>query len=244
MENNINDLMINKIMDSEFFCELSTKTDDYGDSILRKLMNKIDCAKKIAEALELDVTIIRIILIAIDIAYPCYGKTGEEFLKSKDKSFSKISYAERVMRTILKEIEENNVNEIYTRIKNVINNSPKAEEEKLVKSINENFKEIDSIQEKEIRGLLIGDFISKVVKEGRITEINPLKGKEFLEKRDKRKLEKETILEILEKAEKYYLENYEEIPEEFKESFSEFTKEQIVAYYIATRTQRKIEKLV
>lgn len=244
MEKNINDLIINKIMDSEFFCELSTKTDDYGEPILRKLMNKIDSAKKIAEALELNITMVKAILIGIDIAYPCYGEIGEQFLKSKDKSFSRISYAERIMRTILQGIEDNKVNEIYDGIKNVIDNNPNTEEEKLVRLINEKFEETETVQEKEIRGLLIGDFISKVVKEGKITEINLLKGKEFLEKREKRKLEKETILEILEKAQQYYHEEYEQIPKAFKDSFAEFTKEQIVVYYIATRTQRKIEKLV
>ncbi len=244
MGNNVNDLMINKIMDSEIFCELSTKTDDYGDSILRKLMNKIDCAKRIAEVFGLNIAIIKAILIGIDIAYPCYGKIGEEFLKSNDNSFSKVLYVKKILKSILQEFEDNDINKIYENIKNVINDSTQIEEEKLAKIINKVFNDVDIILEGEIRGLLIGEFIGKVIKDRKITETNILEDKDFLERRDKKNLKKEIILENLKKVQKYYIEEYEEIPGVFKDSFEEFTKEQIVAYYIATRTQRKIEKLV
>ena len=244
MEENINELIINKIIDSEFFYELSTKTDDYGDPILRKLLNKIDCAKNIAEVLELDITAIKVILISIDISYPCYGEIGEEFLESNDKSFSKILYMQKILKAILQEFDNNDINKICESIKNVINNSPKTEEEKLAKIINNLFDELDIIQKGEIRGLLVGEFIGNVIKDRKITEINLLNGRDSLEKRVKRKLDKEKTLETLEKAKQYYMENYEEIPREFKDSFIEFTREQIVAYYITTKTQRKIEEIV
>ena len=148
------------------------------------------------------------------------------------------------MKAILQEFEYNDINKICESIKNVINDSPKTEEEKMAKAINKVFDVVDTIQEGEIRGLLIGEFIGKVVKDKKIIATNPLNGREFLEQREKRKLEKEKILKMLERAQQYYLEEYEEVPEVFKDSFVEFTKEQIVAYYIATRTQRKIEKIV
>ena len=56
-------IILNTIMHSEIFSQLSTKTDDYNEKILEKLLNKIYCAKEIAERFNLDKDMVEIIMI-------------------------------------------------------------------------------------------------------------------------------------------------------------------------------------
>lgn len=240
MEKSIEEVMLNRIIHSEIFSQLSTKTDDYDEKILGKLLNKIKCAKEIAERFDLDTNIVEIVMIGEAISYPCYGKIGEEFLKSKENSFSKLSFAVAIMKKMINKIDDVKMDSIYIGIENVINNNPITAEEQLVLLINKVFEEIDSIKEKDIRAVLVGLFMSKVIENGKIEKVEYIDKKINLEKREYRSLSKEEKTRELEEAYQYYFNNYNEL-KDFKLGLENLTKEAIVAYYIATRTQREIE---
>ena len=245
MQSAENDTLIEtKMLNAEFLEEILNQKDDYGEEILSKTVNKIGYLERLSRVLKIDFDIALAIMIGHDIRM-CYGKTGEKFLTRINEKYTKEKYIETIIKNRLIEVEENKKQKIVKGIKNILQGIYHTPEEQIVDIINYGYEFADSLENKTQVSVFMGSYIAEVIEETqknrRITAIS------INENKLKRRAKKDIInerkeLEKLNEAYKYYTNNSEEIPKNFLKEMKGIEKEEIIAYYVASRNQEKIEQ--
>ena len=241
-DNKINGIL----MDPDFLTKALNKKDEYGDENWFNIMQKLKYTVRISDALGFDTTVATAIIIGHDIARPCYGEVGEEFVKSHVSDYSKSKYAKEYIGGLLKNVESPKVKQICDGIENVLNQDIQSPEEQIVSIVNKGFEYSQQYSEREARALMMSKYTSLVIKKsgetGHLAQISI--PNDVVSPRQKRSTKNTNdIKQKLEANYKYLLENSNKIPKSFSDIFSNLDSSELAAYYIVSKSENFLDKL-
>ncbi len=226
---------------------LLNRRDDYGDSMLEKTLEKIAFTEEIASSFGFNPTIASSIAAIYDLSFPCYGKIGEEFLSEIDQDYSRGKYAAALTKKILHGINSKSATAIALGVENIANGIDTTPEEKIAIIVNSGFEFSDSLRERAVGGVFVYKYkdliIQKTKDSGKLTghtiPQNSLPKRNKINQTEAEKVEK---MRTLKTAHKYFLENFDKIPESFKNGWTDISDELLAAYYIVSTDDKFLEK--
>lgn len=239
----------NRIQDPELLKVLLYRTDEYGEAMLEKTIKKMAYAEEIAASFGFDPEIAAAIVVMQDLAVPCYGETGDRFLKEIDPDYTREKYAEKLAGKVLRGMEARASDAVCKGIQNVAQQKHTTPEEQIALLIQTGFAFADSLESRSLASLFFARYkdsiIEKTAKSGVLKEhVIP---DNTLPKREKRKLsseEKEKNRMQLRLAHKYFVTNFNEIPEGFTEGWGNISEALVAAYYVVGTDDKFLAKFI
>lgn len=231
-----------KIMDPMLLKTFLSRIDDYGESMVKKTITKLEYAMEIANTFNFDSTVVSAIMVFHDFSVLCCKAESEEFLKRINPNYSQASHAKSMARKILGDIESDKVNTIITGVGNVINGINNTPEEQIVDIVNFGYDFVDSMADARSRSIVMTNYTNEVLKRSNERKAlvavgippNKIKTREKVMVLDKVRLEK---------SYEYYLENYTQIPQIYLENLGDdMSLEEKVAYFVATKEEKVFRK--
>ena len=246
-ENEKKELIKNRVQNPELLKGLLYKTDEYGDCMLEKTIKKFSAAEEIAETFGFEPVISSAIVIIDDLATPCYGEIGDEFLSEINPGYTRDKYKEALARKVLNGLDASATEALVTGLQNVSKGIHQTPEEQIALMMKNGFAFADSLKKRELASLFVSRYkysiIDKTVKTGVLTEhVIP---ENTLDKRDKLEIseaEHAKRLGTLRNAHKYFLKNMGKIPQSFKDGWGIISDELLAAYYIVGNDDKFLAK--
>lgn len=250
---------------SKVVSALEHKTNQYGEPRIVEAALKFHCASKFAkystkaiEPEEISEIVAKGITLALELDKPVYGDVGEAFLKKKVVDYKKGMLGLILTKLMLQKVEEAvpKEKEEAVRVKGIIlkeaekisKGDPDLIEEakaaiiaiKLYDGAN---KYSDRNDFNSVSTSLSGKILRATRANGCVTEVPSISS--LLEQEPEKKIIIRTNqnMKELEEAYLYYTENYHEIPEEFITAAEDFSRESIIAYYVASLGEPEIRKI-
>ena len=238
-----------RIQNPELLQVLLYRTDCYGEPMLDKTIKRIAYTEEFATSFGFDAEIATAIIVMMDLATPCYGEIGDSFLKEIDPKYTRTEYTEKLTRKVLAEVESTVCDTICKGIRHVIQQKHTTPEEQIALLIQNGFVFSQSLESQSLSSMFFARYkdylIEKTAKENVLTDyVIP---ENNLPRRDLLKLsseEKESKMEKLRAAHRYFVANMDEIPESFREGWGDIVDALIAAYYVVGTDDKFLEKLV
>ena len=226
----------NRFLNSNIIKELEGRTNKYNNNKQVDTLIIGSLASAIVQSLEEgDGEVARGIAIGIQLAEPNFGKLGEEFLKKKLPKYnkSKLGVAlTKVVEDVLNGKEEISEEGKAAQLANIIYNDA---------------QKIKDPKERRSKYTLAITNALEGTKKNNTVSVEDVKYYDQMREKESEIKEKEISPEKTEEMEenyKYYNENFNKMPETFKKALKEeCSKEEIIAYYVASRSEEKLHKL-
>lgn len=238
-----------RFTNSKVIQDLAGKINIYGENRQIEAMIKAQSAASIIQ-FRGDEEVAKGIAIGMELGKPIFEGMGEEFLKSKIPNYRKSGLGVALTRVLLSGLKGKRIERIYQGVEDVLEGKEDISEEakaaKLAVKIYDlanKIKDSDEFTDTH-SGLL--HFVFRGTREN--GKISISSGKYF-EKLSEMKTDKDIIKRNpirkneIENGYKYYMSNFDEIPEDFKKALEGYEKEAIVAYYVASMKEAKIHEL-
>lgn len=225
-----------RVQNPQLLKTLLYRTDSYRESMLDKTMKKVAYTEEIAESFGFDAEVAAAIVVLRDLATPCYGEIGDNFLREIDSDYTRDGYTERLARRVLNGTESI-CDTVCNGIRNVLQNQHTTPEEQIALLIQNGSEFSDSLETRSLASLFFSRYkdylIEKTAKTGILTDYvipenrMPRREKITLSQEEKAERKKQLIT-----AYQYFIENMDSIPENFKEGWGDIRNELLAAYYV------------
>lgn len=228
--------------DDEFF----SKLDEYGYSSYPDIATKLDYAEKACDLLGIDYKKVSLIIAVCETRRCCYGEVGERFLTQKVPGYSEDKY----LRALTSEsIPEDIREEVFKGASNILEGKTENNEELLSFLTNYAMEYANTYVDNKSKQVFMAMYFDRLVKKSMEEGVLTAPKIDF-SKREKRskaaiehKQDKYVMLNML--YDYYFAENnIDKIPEDFIARVGNIKPNEIVAYFIASRTEKTIEDLV
>lgn len=134
-----------RVQNPQLLKTLLYRTDSYRESMLDKTMKKVAYTEEIAESFGFDAEVAAAIVVLRDLATPCYGEIGDNFLREIDSDYTRDGYTERLARRVLNGTESI-CDTVCNGIRNVLQNQHTTPEEQIALLIQNGSEFSDSLE--------------------------------------------------------------------------------------------------
>jgi len=235
-----------RVQNPELLKVLLYRTDSYGEPMLDKTIKKIAYTEEIANSFGFDAEVATAIVVLRDLATPCYGEIGDEFLRGIDPNYTREEYTEKLARKVLNGVEVAS-DAVCNGIRNVGQNKHTTPEEQIALLIQNGSEFADSLETKSLASLFFSRYkdymIEKTAKTGVLTEYAIPENS--MPRREKPKISPEERAEKMKQlrlAHKYFTENINKIPGSFRDGWGDISDEVLAAYYVVGTDDKFLAK--
>ena len=239
-----------RFTNSKVIQDLSGKINIYGENRQIEAMLKAQSAASIVECIGGDEEVAKGIVIGMELGKPIFEGIGEDFLKSKVPNYKKSELGIALTKVLLNGLEGKRIQRIYKGIEDVLEGREEMSEEanaaKLATMIYDGANKYrDRDEFRDMHTAALSGIYGGIEETGIISTDDP----EILEilrekKSDKDRVRRNPIRKNeLENGYRYYMSKFDEIPEAFRKALEGYSKQEVVAYYVASMREDRVHQL-
>lgn len=246
-ENKRKEIIKKRVQNPELLKVLLYRTDCYGEPMLDKTIKKMAYTEEIANSFGFDAKVATAIVVLRDLATPCYGEIGDDFLREIDPNYTREGYTEKLARKVLNGVEVSTSDVVCNGIRNIAQNKHTTPEEQIALLIQNGFEFSDSLGTKSLASLFFSRYkdymVEKTAKTGVLTEyVIP---ENSMPRREKAKIspkERAERMNQLRLAHKYFVANINKIPGSFRNGWGDISDDLLAAYYVVGTDDKFLAK--